>query len=204
MLIPHISSNSLSGCVLPFEEVTSRTFESLQSSCSLSCDMHKLLQEANERFRTHHLNLPFRTKNQDNTVELTNPNSDKVSPAKQQRSSEYWNGKRLQHLNLQSKNAYLKGVVPVFNVISQSTAHLHSLSSKAKQIMDLTVNQINYECLYSHAHYNLMKLTLNNLLLQHGLIPFVRNMRYIGIRNMFFNICICNYFNCQSYCNLHA
>lgn len=103
MLIPLFTSNSLSGCVLPFEEVTSRTFESLQSSCSLSCDMHKVLQEATERFRNHHWNLLFRRENQDNTVELRDP-----SPAEQQRSSEHWNGKRLQHMNLHSEKCLLK------------------------------------------------------------------------------------------------
>nr|XP_043891784.1 telomere repeats-binding bouquet formation protein 1 isoform X1 [Solea senegalensis] len=42
------------GCVLPFDKVTSRTFASLQSSLRHSCDMHKTLQVATERFRTRH------------------------------------------------------------------------------------------------------------------------------------------------------
>ncbi|XP_053175900.1 telomere repeats-binding bouquet formation protein 1 [Scomber japonicus] len=61
------------GCVLPFEEVTSRTFATLLSTCHHSCDMHTVLQEATEHFRTHHCNLLFRRENQDNAVELTDP-----------------------------------------------------------------------------------------------------------------------------------
>ncbi|TNN34153.1 Telomere repeats-binding bouquet formation protein 1 [Liparis tanakae] len=51
------------GCVLPFEEVTSRTFASLQSSCRHSCDMHTVLQDATQRFRTRHGNLLLRAEN---------------------------------------------------------------------------------------------------------------------------------------------
>lgn len=40
-----------SGCVLTFDQVTSRNFASLQSSCRSSCDMHRVLQQATERFR---------------------------------------------------------------------------------------------------------------------------------------------------------
>ncbi|KAG7281884.1 hypothetical protein CRUP_031133 [Coryphaenoides rupestris] len=40
------------GCVLPFEAVTSRTFWALQSSCRHSCDMHRVLQEASDAFRS--------------------------------------------------------------------------------------------------------------------------------------------------------
>ncbi|XP_070686639.1 telomere repeats-binding bouquet formation protein 1 [Pempheris klunzingeri] len=78
------------GCVLPFEEVTSRTFVSLQSSCHYSCDMHKVLQEATERFRTRHRNLLFRTEYQQNTVEQTDPESERVSKGKPQRNCENW------------------------------------------------------------------------------------------------------------------
>ncbi|XP_068458250.1 telomere repeats-binding bouquet formation protein 1 isoform X3 [Clinocottus analis] len=74
-------------CVLPFEEVTSRTFASLQSSCHHSCDMHKVLQEATERFRTRHCNLLFRTENQEDS-EQANPEPDRVSAAEPQRSWE--------------------------------------------------------------------------------------------------------------------
>lgn len=78
----HPCSFSPSGCVLPFEEVTSRTFASLQSSCRHSCDMHKVLQEATERFRTRHCNLLLRAEYQDDT--------DRASAAKPQRSCENW------------------------------------------------------------------------------------------------------------------
>ncbi|KAK2842173.1 hypothetical protein Q5P01_012373 [Channa striata] len=76
------------GCVLPFEEITSRTFSSLQSSCFQSCDMHKILQEATERYRTHHCNLLVRRANQDYNVEMSMPDSDKQSP---QRHKEFLN-----------------------------------------------------------------------------------------------------------------
>ncbi|XP_041794576.1 telomere repeats-binding bouquet formation protein 1 [Chelmon rostratus] len=76
------------GCVLPFEEVTSRTFASLQSSCHHSCDMHKALQEATERFRTHHLNLLFRRKYQDSTEEQAPPDSE--TAAEPRRSWKNW------------------------------------------------------------------------------------------------------------------
>ncbi|XP_044050760.1 telomere repeats-binding bouquet formation protein 1 isoform X2 [Siniperca chuatsi] len=76
------------GCVLPFEEVTSRTFMSLQSSFHHNCDMHKALQEATERFRTHHCNLLFRREYQDNTVEQTDPDSERVSAPEPQRGWE--------------------------------------------------------------------------------------------------------------------
>ncbi|KAM8892268.1 telomere repeats-binding bouquet formation protein 1 isoform 2-T2 [Spinachia spinachia] len=67
-----VKENSLSRvrcavCVLPFEEVTSRTFASLQSSCQHSCDIHKVLQEATERFRIRHCNMLLRREYQDNS-----------------------------------------------------------------------------------------------------------------------------------------
>ncbi|KAK2917934.1 telomere repeats-binding bouquet formation protein 1 [Channa argus] len=83
--------NRCAGCVLPFEEVTSRTFASLQCSRFQSCDMHKVLQEATQQFRTHHCNLLFSRKNQDNNVELKDPNYDNVLPAEPQRHNKYWN-----------------------------------------------------------------------------------------------------------------
>ncbi|XP_068579414.1 telomere repeats-binding bouquet formation protein 1 [Cebidichthys violaceus] len=84
-----LSSIRCAGCVLPFEEVTSRTFASLQSSCHHSCDMHKVLQEATERFRTRHCNRLLRRENQD-AAERTNPDSERVSAAEPQRSRGNW------------------------------------------------------------------------------------------------------------------
>lgn len=46
-----------SGCVLTFDEVTSRNFASLQSSCQSSCDMHMVLQQATERFQLQRRHL---------------------------------------------------------------------------------------------------------------------------------------------------
>ncbi|XP_051239392.1 telomere repeats-binding bouquet formation protein 1 [Dicentrarchus labrax] len=81
----HSHSNiRCAACVLPFEEVTSRTFASLQSSCHHSCDMHKVLQEATERFRTRHCNLLLRR------VEQTEPDPEKDSAAAPQRSWKNW------------------------------------------------------------------------------------------------------------------
>ncbi|XP_038562257.1 telomere repeats-binding bouquet formation protein 1 isoform X1 [Micropterus salmoides] len=82
------------GCVLPFEQVTSRTFASFQSSCAHSCDMHKVLQEATERFRTHHCKLLFRRESQDNTVEQTDPESERVSTAEAQ-SWKHWSAEKV-------------------------------------------------------------------------------------------------------------
>ncbi|XP_059191722.1 telomere repeats-binding bouquet formation protein 1 [Centropristis striata] len=81
------------GCVLPFEQVTSRTFTSLQSSCHHSCDIHKVLQEATERFRTHHCNLLHRREYQDEIVLQTDPDFEEASDAEPQR--ENWNEIRL-------------------------------------------------------------------------------------------------------------
>nr|XP_046250618.1 telomere repeats-binding bouquet formation protein 1 isoform X3 [Scatophagus argus] len=78
------------GCVLSFEEVTSRSFTSLQSSCHHSCDMHKVLQEATERFRTRHWNLLFRRENQGNTMEQAAPGSVTVSAAEPHRGYKNW------------------------------------------------------------------------------------------------------------------
>ncbi|KAM9352384.1 telomere repeats-binding bouquet formation protein 1 [Symphorus nematophorus] len=78
------------GCVLPFEEVTSRNFTSLQSSCHHSCDVHKVLQEATERFRTRHCNLLLKREHQDSTVEQTDPDSEALSAAEPQRNWKNW------------------------------------------------------------------------------------------------------------------
>lgn len=114
MLIPHNSSLSPSGCVLPFDKVTSRTFASLQSSCHHSCDMHKALQEATDRFRTRHCSLLLKRENRNVTVGPTEQNSEEsVSAAGPQRSREHCKGKMLQHLNLHGKTTSSCGVVPV-------------------------------------------------------------------------------------------
>ena len=90
-----IFSLSPSGCVLPFDNVTSRTFASLQSSCHHSCDMHRALQAATDQFRAHHCSLLFRRENQDQTVELTHQNPGRVSRAGPHRRQEHHSGKRL-------------------------------------------------------------------------------------------------------------
>ncbi|XP_054633270.1 telomere repeats-binding bouquet formation protein 1 [Dunckerocampus dactyliophorus] len=68
------------GCVLSFERVTSRTFASLLSSCHQSCDMHRALLEATERFRAHHhSSLSGRQRNRDDIVEPTDSKPESVA-----------------------------------------------------------------------------------------------------------------------------
>uniref|UniRef100_A0A3Q3EZ40 Telomere repeats-binding bouquet formation protein 1-like n=1 Tax=Labrus bergylta TaxID=56723 RepID=A0A3Q3EZ40_9LABR len=81
-----LSQIRCAGCVLPFGELTSRTFSSLQSTCRHSCDMHKVLQEASERYRTAHCHLPFSREYQDNTAEQAEPDFDSVSSAEPPRN----------------------------------------------------------------------------------------------------------------------
>ncbi|XP_028287845.1 telomere repeats-binding bouquet formation protein 1 [Parambassis ranga] len=56
------------GCVLRFEEVTSRNFASLQTSCLHSCDLHKALQETTKKYREHHSNPLLRNEQQDKST----------------------------------------------------------------------------------------------------------------------------------------
>nr|XP_020508557.1 telomere repeats-binding bouquet formation protein 1-like isoform X1 [Labrus bergylta] len=81
-----LSQIRCAGCVLPFGELTSRTFSSLQSTCRHSCDMHKVLQEASERYRTAHCHLLFSREYQDNTAEQAEPDFDSVSSAEPPRN----------------------------------------------------------------------------------------------------------------------
>uniref|UniRef100_A0A3P9LMI5 Telomere repeat binding bouquet formation protein 1 n=1 Tax=Oryzias latipes TaxID=8090 RepID=A0A3P9LMI5_ORYLA len=69
------------GCVVPFEKVTSRNFASLQSFCHSSCDLHRVLKEATERFRKARLNLVFMKEHQDVQNQLTNRSAVRVSAA---------------------------------------------------------------------------------------------------------------------------
>ncbi|XP_013867789.1 telomere repeats-binding bouquet formation protein 1 [Austrofundulus limnaeus] len=85
-----VSHIRCAGCVLSFEEVTSRTFASLQSSCSNSCDTHRVLQRANERFRKHRLNFALTKGHQNVVVENRHTNSLRVSPVKSQKSCKSW------------------------------------------------------------------------------------------------------------------
>ncbi|XP_030587600.1 telomere repeats-binding bouquet formation protein 1 isoform X3 [Archocentrus centrarchus] len=81
-----VSYSRCAACVLPFEEVTSRTFESLQSSCQQSCDMHKVLREATERFRMRRCSLVFGKEHQEATE------AERYSAAESQRSCKNWTG----------------------------------------------------------------------------------------------------------------
>uniref|UniRef100_A0A1A8BLL1 Coiled-coil domain containing 79 n=1 Tax=Nothobranchius kadleci TaxID=1051664 RepID=A0A1A8BLL1_NOTKA len=81
-----VSHTRCAGCVLSFEEVTSRTFASLQSSCHNTCDMHLVLREATERFRRQHLNFALMKKQQNDAVAHTHTHSMSASLPKSQRS----------------------------------------------------------------------------------------------------------------------
>ncbi|KAK5616057.1 hypothetical protein CRENBAI_017827 [Crenichthys baileyi] len=80
-----VSNGRCAGCVLTFEEVTSRTFASLQSSCGNSCDMHRVLQEATERFRMRRFNFEVRQEQKSVAVEHADTSSAKVASAELQR-----------------------------------------------------------------------------------------------------------------------
>lgn len=86
--------------MLSFEEVTSRTFASLQSSRSNSCDMHRVLQQATERFRKRHLNFALMKEHQNVVLEDRHTKSLRVSPVKSQRSCANWSGKKFYCLNM--------------------------------------------------------------------------------------------------------
>uniref|UniRef100_A0A3B4FBH0 Myb-like domain-containing protein n=1 Tax=Pundamilia nyererei TaxID=303518 RepID=A0A3B4FBH0_9CICH len=79
-------------CVLPFEEVTSHTFESLQSSCHQSCDRHKVLREATKHFRMHHCRLVFEKEHQDPAE------AERYSTAEPQQTCKNWTGKKILHM----------------------------------------------------------------------------------------------------------
>ncbi|XP_023201056.1 telomere repeats-binding bouquet formation protein 1 [Xiphophorus maculatus] len=83
-----VSNGRCAGCVLTFEEVTSRSFASVQSSCVNSCDMHRVLQEAMERFRMHHFIFGVRQEQKSATAEHSDTNSARVSTTKLHRSCE--------------------------------------------------------------------------------------------------------------------
>lgn len=80
-------------CVLPFEEVTSHTFESLQSSCHQSCDRHKVLREATKHFRMHHCRLVFEKEHQDPAE------AERYSTAEPQQTCKNWTGKKILHMH---------------------------------------------------------------------------------------------------------
>uniref|UniRef100_A0A3B5N180 Telomere repeat binding bouquet formation protein 1 n=1 Tax=Xiphophorus couchianus TaxID=32473 RepID=A0A3B5N180_9TELE len=82
-------------CVLTFEEVTSRSFASVQSSCVNSCDMHRVLQEAMERFRMHHFIFGDRQEQKSATAEHSDTNSARVSTTKKRQD---FSREEVQHL----------------------------------------------------------------------------------------------------------
>ncbi|XP_063336470.1 telomere repeats-binding bouquet formation protein 1 [Pelmatolapia mariae] len=85
-------------CVLPFEEVTSHNFESLQSSCHQSCDRHKVLREATERFRMHHCRLMFEKEHQDPAE------AERYSTAEPQQTCKNWTGPSEGEVKVNNKN----------------------------------------------------------------------------------------------------
>lgn len=99
---PHDCS-LVEGCVLRFDEVTSHTFTCLQSSCAHSCDMHRALRDATERYAsqdmraltrqpttplTRHPTTPL-------TRQPTTPRSRRVPAPEPQKNQKNWSGVRL-------------------------------------------------------------------------------------------------------------
>ncbi|XP_061898517.1 telomere repeats-binding bouquet formation protein 1 isoform X1 [Entelurus aequoreus] len=92
-------------CVLPFERVTSRTFASILSSCHQNCDMHGVLLNATECFRTHHHGvLSEGDNNKDDIVEATDQQSERMSVLQESQAAR--GPRKIPCLNL-SKNVRL-------------------------------------------------------------------------------------------------
>ncbi|CAL8323398.1 unnamed protein product [Gadus morhua 'NCC'] len=77
-----------SGCVLPFDAVTSRTFWALQSSCLHICDLHRVLEEASDAFRAR-----YTQETQGGDGGLANAHQDSRSGEVQQRHRGGWRGR---------------------------------------------------------------------------------------------------------------
>ncbi|KAM4618275.1 telomere repeats-binding bouquet formation protein 1 [Polymixia lowei] len=122
---PH---NRCSGCALRFEEVTSRTFSALQSSCHYSCDVHRALREATNGFRARRRNALFGSKSPDHTAEQTDTRP--VSEAEPQRCRNNWRADRPENRrNVEPQ--------PVFSqrrpeLVQSSTAHKEGGSQRAE------------------------------------------------------------------------
>lgn len=84
-----VSEVRCTGCVLRFDEVNSRTFTSLQSSCAHSCDMHKVLKDTMEHYMSLHRRLFTRQERPPSIQQLTNPSSENVQAHKNQKN---WRG----------------------------------------------------------------------------------------------------------------
>ncbi|XP_068595992.1 telomere repeats-binding bouquet formation protein 1 [Brachionichthys hirsutus] len=87
------------GCVLSFEEVTSRTFTSFLRSCHHSCDLHEVLLEATEGFRTRRCKVLFGSEYHGDAVVRTDPDSETVSDAKPQKGWKNWSEVSLTPIN---------------------------------------------------------------------------------------------------------
>ncbi|KAF7652260.1 hypothetical protein LDENG_00098980 [Lucifuga dentata] len=77
------------------EEVGDGSFIKLQSarrnsSCHRSCDMHSILQEATERFRTHRCNPPLRTEHMELTVVHNDQHTARISATGPHKSRDHW------------------------------------------------------------------------------------------------------------------
>ncbi|KAM3609645.1 uncharacterized protein V6R79_018117 [Siganus canaliculatus] len=79
-----LSGIRCAGCLLSFEEVTSRTFASFIAPCQHLCDIHNVLQKATEEYKTRHCSLLLRTKHQDQS------DTNSVSAAEPERSWKNW------------------------------------------------------------------------------------------------------------------
>ncbi|XP_055011956.1 telomere repeats-binding bouquet formation protein 1 [Boleophthalmus pectinirostris] len=114
-----ISDVRCTGCVLRFDEVNSRTFSSLQSSCTHSCDMHRVLKEATERYISHQGSLFIQPEHPpSSTQEQSNPCSDTVTTAQAHTNQKNWRDVQLTPLHKGIKATgpvFCQRTVPIFS-----------------------------------------------------------------------------------------
>ncbi|XP_003440611.2 telomere repeats-binding bouquet formation protein 1 isoform X1 [Oreochromis niloticus] len=139
-------------CVLPFEEVTSHTFESLQSSCHQSCDRHKFLREATECFKMHHCKLVFEKEHQDAAE------AERYSTAEPQRSCKNWTGRSEGERKVNNKNT-----LPERRWRKHNGVTLVPLQRRAKKTTFASHNRTDIEMGGRSGHHNSqLKIDINH------------------------------------------
>ncbi|XP_026031934.1 telomere repeats-binding bouquet formation protein 1 isoform X8 [Astatotilapia calliptera] len=139
-------------CVLPFEEVTSHTFESLQSSCHQSCDRHKVLREATKHFRMHHCRLVFEKEHQDPAE------AERYSAAEPQQTCKNWTGPSEGEGKVINKNT-----LPEHRWRKHNGVTLVPLQRRAKKTTFASHNRTDIEMGGRSGHHNnLQKIGLDH------------------------------------------
>ncbi|XP_039881433.1 telomere repeats-binding bouquet formation protein 1 isoform X9 [Simochromis diagramma] len=139
-------------CVLPFEEVTSHTFESLQSSCHQSCDRHKVLREATKHFRMHHCRLVFEKEHQDPAE------AERYSTAEPQQTCKNWTGPSEGEGKVINKNT-----LPEHRWRKHNGVTLVPLQRRAKKTTFASHNRTDIEMGGRSGHHNnLQKIGLDH------------------------------------------